>query len=41
MAAAGLGAGGIARRTSSLALPVAVRVGLDVPLYVGNACRIA
>lgn len=41
MAAAGLGAGWIARRTSSLALPVAVHVGLDLPLYVGNACRIA
>ena len=41
IAAAGLGAGWIARRTRSLALPAAVHVGLDLPLYVWNACRIA
>ena len=41
MAAAGLGAGWIARRTRSLALPAAVHRRLDLPLYVGNASRIA
>jgi hypothetical protein len=24
-----------------LAVPIAVHVGLDIPLYYGNACRIA
>jgi membrane protease YdiL (CAAX protease family) len=40
MTAGGLLAGVIVRRTGSLAVPIAVHVGLDIPLYYGNACRI-
>lgn len=40
MAAGGLIAGLIAWRTGSLALPIAAHVGLDIPLYYGNACRL-
>jgi membrane protease YdiL (CAAX protease family) len=38
MTAGGLVAGYIVRRTGSLAVPIAVHVGLDIPLYYGNAC---
>jgi membrane protease YdiL (CAAX protease family) len=40
MTAGGLAAGIIACRTGSLAIPIAVHVGFDLPLYYGNACRI-
>jgi membrane protease YdiL (CAAX protease family) len=36
----GLVAGWIVERTGSLAFPIAAHVGLDIPLYYGNACRI-
>jgi membrane protease YdiL (CAAX protease family) len=39
MTAGGLAAGTIAWRTGSLAIPIAIHVGLDLPLYLGNACR--
>ena len=41
MAALGLGgliAGAIAVRTRSLLLPVAVHIGLDIPIYYAFAC---
>jgi membrane protease YdiL (CAAX protease family) len=41
MFAAALIAGLIVERTGSLAFPIAAHVGLDIPLYYGNACRIA
>jgi len=40
MVTGGLVAGFIVRRTGSLAIPIAIHVGLDIPLYYGNACRI-
>jgi membrane protease YdiL (CAAX protease family) len=40
MAAGGLLAGLIVERTGSLAIPIAAHVGLDIPLYYGNACRL-
>lgn len=40
MIAGGLLAGFIVRRTGSLALPIAVHVALDVPLYYYWACRV-
>ncbi len=40
MTAGGLLAGLIAWRTGSLLLPIAAHIGLDIPLYYGNACRL-
>jgi len=40
MAAGGLLAGLVVERTGSLAIPIAAHVGLDIPLYYGNACRL-
>jgi membrane protease YdiL (CAAX protease family) len=39
MTAGGVAAGLIVWRTGSLAIPIAAHVGLDLPLYYGNACR--
>jgi membrane protease YdiL (CAAX protease family) len=41
MAAAGLLAGLVVRRTGSLAIPVGVHIGADIALYFGLACRAA
>lgn len=41
MIAGGVAAGVIAHRTRSLALPIALHVAVDIPLYYGNACLIA
>jgi membrane protease YdiL (CAAX protease family) len=41
MAAAGFIAGVVARRTGSLALPLAVHAAFDVPLFFYWACRLA
>jgi hypothetical protein len=38
MVAGGMAAGVIAYRTGSLALPIALHVAVDIPLYYGNAC---
>ncbi len=40
MFAGGLVAALIVRRTGSLFIPIMVHVGLDIPLYYGNACRV-
>jgi len=40
LATSGLVAGVVVERTGSLAIPIAAHVGLDIPLYYGNACRI-
>ncbi len=40
LAAGGLIAGLVAWRTGSLLLPTAVHIGVDIPLYYGNACRL-
>ncbi len=40
MFAGGLVAAVIVRRTGSLFIPIMVHVGLDIPLYYGNACRL-
>ena len=39
MGVGGLLAGVIAVRTRSLLIPIAIHVGLDIPLYLGLACR--
>jgi membrane protease YdiL (CAAX protease family) len=41
MAGGGLLAGAIVEGTGSLAIPIAAHIGLDIPLYYGNACRVA
>lgn len=41
MVAGGLLAGAIVQRTGSLALPIALHIALDVPLYYYWACRVA
>ncbi len=41
MMAGGLVAGLIVEGTGSLAFPIAAHVGFDIPLYYGNACRLA
>jgi membrane protease YdiL (CAAX protease family) len=38
MIAGGLVAGWIVVRTGSLAIPIALHVAVDIPLYYGNAC---
>lgn len=40
MFAGGLIAGLIVQRTGSLFVPIMVHLGLDIPLYYGNACRL-
>ena len=41
MFAGGLVAGLIVERTGSLFVPIMIHVGLDIPLYYGNACRVS
>ena len=38
MIAGGGAAGWIVVRTGSLAIPIALHVAVDIPLYYGNAC---
>jgi membrane protease YdiL (CAAX protease family) len=38
MIAGGAVAGWIVVRTGSLAIPIALHVAVDIPLYYGNAC---
>ena len=38
LAAGGAVAGWIVVRTGSLAIPLALHVAVDIPLYYGNAC---
>jgi membrane protease YdiL (CAAX protease family) len=38
MIAGGIVAGVVVHRTGSLALPIALHVAVDIPLYYGNAC---
>jgi membrane protease YdiL (CAAX protease family) len=38
MIAGGVVAGWIVVRTGSLAIPIALHVAVDIPLYYGNAC---
>ena len=40
MTAGGLIAGWLVNRTGSLAIPLAIHVALDIPLYYAFACRL-
>jgi uncharacterized protein len=41
MVAGGLAAGWLVRRTGSLALPLALHIAVDIPLYYAFACRLS